>query len=84
MKDRRIIFILYLKTCPDIVSPTQSSRWFKVFQSGRPFPASGHDRLLLLPWFVLATQNCVAVNWAPKTFGRQHGALDSILVTDPV
>ena len=69
-----MILILYLKTCPDIGSPTQSSLQFKVFQSGRPFPASGHGRLLLLPWSVLATQNCTAVNWSPKTFGRQQGA----------
>ena len=73
MKDRGMIMILYLKTWSDIGSPTQSSLQFKVFQSGRPFLASGHGRLLLLPWSVLATQNCTAVNQSLKTFGRQQG-----------
>ena len=39
---------------------------FMVFQNGRLFSASGHDRLLLLlPLSLLATQNCTAVNWSP-------------------
>ena len=70
MKDRKIILILYLKSCPDIGSPSQ----LKVFQSGGPFPASGHGRLLLLPWSVLTTHNCTAVNWSHKIFGGQQGA----------
>ena len=81
IKDRGMILILYLKTMSDIGSPTQSSLQFKVFQNGRPFPASGYGRLLLLPWSFLATQNCTAVNQSPNTFGRQQGvgALPDVL-----
>ena len=49
MKDRGMISILYLTIWSVIGSPTQSSLQFKVFQSGTPFPASDHGRLLLLP-----------------------------------
>ena len=71
MKDIGMILILYLKSCPDIGSPTQLnvvhcvSEWLTI-------PASGHGRLLLLPWSVLATQNCTAVNWSHRTVCRQQ------------
>ena len=75
-KDREMTLILYLNSCPDIGSSTQ----FKVFHSGRPFPASGHVRLLLLPWSLLATQKCTGVNWSHKTFGQQQGDLHLTLL----
>ena len=33
----------------------------------------GHDTLVLLPWSMLTTHNCTAVNWSHKTFGQQQG-----------
>ena len=51
-----------------------------VFQSGRPFLANGHGRLMLVPWSLLATQSCTAVNWSPQTFDQQHGGYSDMLL----
>ena len=80
MKDKRMILILYLYSSPDIGCPTESSLKFMVFQSGRPFLASGHGRLMLVPWSLLATQSCTAVNWSPQTFDQQHGGYSDMLL----
>ena len=61
MMDTGMILLLYLKSSPDIGFPTQLTVFYCVSE-WLTIPASGHGRLLILPWSVLATQNCTSVN----------------------